>query len=299
MRVADDDTAFSGIVAVARTNHLAEAANPCDTRGYTARARNDGNLDFAKETSHPNWTAVAAKPRFPGGLPKNQWIGYKFAVYDLPNGDVVNELWLDLTDGAAGGTWTLAHSYVDTGTNFGAGAAACAAGIDPALRLAESGSRLGSETGRPNLVVYFRATNVGTNGLVYKKMSVREIAPAGAAAPSDPTPAPAANPASFAFRGLYAFPNPARRAGATIRLRAGLADSADVAIYDASGARVRTGAFSGPTMLDDGDGQGPQYTYEYRWSADGAAPGVYTFAATARRAGSPDIKRTGRVALIK
>jgi hypothetical protein len=182
-RVADDGTAFAGIVGVARTNHMFDTTKLCDTRGYGARVRYDGTVDFDKETSHPNATAAASKPLFSGGMPKNQWIGYKHVVYDLPNGHVVNEVWVDLTDGANGGAWRKVNSFEDTGSNFGAGAAACAAGINPAMVLSNSPSRAGSETGKPNLVAYFRSTNVGSNGLVYKKMSVREIDASGGAAP--------------------------------------------------------------------------------------------------------------------
>ena len=39
---------------------------------------------------------------FAGGLPKNVWIGYKHVTYDLPNGHVVNEMWLDQTGGVPG-----------------------------------------------------------------------------------------------------------------------------------------------------------------------------------------------------
>ena len=178
MRVSDDATAYAGIVGVARSNHGitgSETQNLCDTRGYGARMRLDGTVDFDKETSHPSATAAGAKPLTPGGMPKNIWIGYKYIVYDLTDGNVKLEMYRDMTDGANGGTWTKVNEFTDTGNNMGVGAAACKSGINPALRLTNSDSRQGSESGKPNITVYWRSTNIGTNGLVYKKMSVREI----------------------------------------------------------------------------------------------------------------------------
>ena len=190
MRVADDNTAYAGIVGVTRSNHGTtgpELSNLCDTRGYGARVRYDGKVDFDKETSHPNATAVASKTLFSGGMPKNKWIGYKHVTYDMPNGHVMNEVYVDLTDGANGGTWQKVNSFEDTGSNMGVGAVACKSGINPATMLTNSNSRPGTESGKPNITVYWRSTNVGSNGLVYKKMSVREISPAGGSAPA-PTP---------------------------------------------------------------------------------------------------------------
>jgi|GEM_PF-1527726 len=178
-RVADSGTAYGGIVCVTRTNHSAygasETINGCDSRGSGARIRYDGHIDFEKETKHPSSSPTKNKAVW-STLPYNTWIGYKLVVYDLPNGNVKLEHYIDLTDGAGGGTWNKVNELEDNGANYGVGGTPCRSGIDPAIRLTASSTREGSETGRPNIATYCRTDNVGTNGIVYKRWSIREIA---------------------------------------------------------------------------------------------------------------------------
>jgi hypothetical protein len=178
MRRSDNNTAFAGMVSVARTNHGTtgpELTQICDTRGIGARMRNDGHVDFEKETRHPdNQThSDTAVSGWGTGLPAQQWLGFKYVVYDNAAGNVVQKLYLDTTDGINGGTWNLLISLVDDGAVYGN--VPCASGIDPMLKLTAAPTRPGSESGQPNTTVYFRSDGVRASGLSYKRGRGREM----------------------------------------------------------------------------------------------------------------------------
>jgi hypothetical protein len=177
-RVADRGVAWGGMVSVARTNHGTtgdENRDACDTRGIGARIRYDGAVDFEKETKHPESQATSSKIQFPGGMPFGKWIGYKHVVYDLADGRVRQELWIDQSGGREGGQWQLLNALEDDGKNFGVGGAPCSAQVRAGLPLQGATARAGSESGKPNIAVYFRSDGVGSEGLVYKWGSIREI----------------------------------------------------------------------------------------------------------------------------
>lgn len=120
MRVADDGTAWGGMVIGMRSGPEGHSAETCDAHTYYARLRHDGATDYAKELQHSSASAasrVEPDVLWPGGngLPFNQWIGFKFVIYNLPGGSVRLETYRDLTGGVNGGDWQLINSLVDDG----------------------------------------------------------------------------------------------------------------------------------------------------------------------------------------
>ncbi|MBI2787153.1 MAG: hypothetical protein HYX59_00595, partial [Elusimicrobia bacterium] len=105
----------------------------------------------------------------------------------------------------------------------------------------------------------------------------------------------------FGLRDGYAFPNPTRNGSAvTFRMQPGSVDSIEVRVYDLSGRKVHSSSdFRFLGAIDDGNGKGVQNTYDHVWNVSGVGSGVYTFVMTARKAGQPDLRKTGKVGIIR
>lgn len=137
----------------------------CDGSAYGAAIRYDGIADFKKEIKWPNYTKKNPEAVvYADGVPRNQWIGIKYVVYNINNDrDVKLEIWIDKTDGAYGGDWVKVMEYLDRGgwaITSAKEASSCDYTVD--AKLLEGG---------PAIIV----RNDGVYKQLYKKMSVREI----------------------------------------------------------------------------------------------------------------------------
>lgn len=123
-RVEDSATAYAGLVIGARSGPDGHSSGTeCDAHTYYARVRNDGAFDFEKELEHPasaTQSRVDPETAWPpdGEVPFDTWIGFKFVIYNLDDGNVKLEAYRDLTNGEAGGTWEKVNETVDDGGWF-------------------------------------------------------------------------------------------------------------------------------------------------------------------------------------
>ena len=123
MRVADDATAWGGLVVGARSGADGHTSGtPCDAHTYYSRMRHDGAFDFEKELMHtPSSTRNRVEPEqaWPpdGVLPTNQWIGWKYVIFNDGQG-VHLESYRDLTEGVDGGDWIRVNQADDHGGWF-------------------------------------------------------------------------------------------------------------------------------------------------------------------------------------
>jgi PKD repeat protein len=129
----------------------------CEAYGYYALTAVDGQVFFKKKLYHFNngYTKRLASVNALGDI-HDDWVGMKFVVYDLPNGDVKLELWIDKGDMT--NKWVKETQLIDKGNLAVTGGDDC--GRDATDKI-DSGTR-----------VSFRADN---SLFDFKKLSVREI----------------------------------------------------------------------------------------------------------------------------
>ena len=138
----------------------------CDGSSYSAAIRYNGSVDFKKEIHWPTYTKEnPLQMLYPNGVPKNQWIGMKYVVYNV-NGDqdVKMELWIDETNGRAGGDWKKVMEYVDRG--------GWAISSDEPAELCGYSADEKLLDGGPAIII----RNDGVEKQLYKNVSIREIA---------------------------------------------------------------------------------------------------------------------------
>jgi hypothetical protein len=87
----------------------------CDAYGYYGMLSAEGDAFFRKKTYHHGggYTDRAAEAENVVNELQDRWIGIKFMVYDVGNGDVKLELWID--DGDETNNWKKVTEYIDDG----------------------------------------------------------------------------------------------------------------------------------------------------------------------------------------
>jgi hypothetical protein len=100
---------------------------------------------------------------------------------------------------------------------------------------------------------------------------------------------------AFALGEVYAFPNPAKPDQTPkIHVEAGLADAVRIDIYDMAGDLVHSAEVAGgAASVING-----KYAYEYPWEQKPAS-GVYIYIIKARKHGFPELRKTGKMAVVR
>jgi hypothetical protein len=87
----------------------------CDAYGYYGMLSVEGDAFFKKKTYHHGggYTERTAVAENVVSELQDRWIGIKFMVYDVDNGDAKLELWID--DGDETNNWKKVTEYIDDG----------------------------------------------------------------------------------------------------------------------------------------------------------------------------------------
>ena len=111
---------YAGLNVNSRSEHQDASTDPEKGQSYGGRFTYFGKTEFVKEVIHGKLYQNADTKRYSwntsnGQMPFNQWIGLKLVTFDLPNGNVKLELYIDLTNGFNGGDWKKVNEFVDDG----------------------------------------------------------------------------------------------------------------------------------------------------------------------------------------
>lgn len=103
-----------GITHYARSEDHSTINNGCGGSSYKLKIHFDGTSSISKEQSHPKpWTIYVNKdPLVSDKLDKDNWFRFKGIIYNLPDGTVKLEHWLDPY---LNNTWIKIAEYQDKG----------------------------------------------------------------------------------------------------------------------------------------------------------------------------------------
>jgi uncharacterized protein YxeA len=147
-----------GISLVTRSvRHSTSVHNGCGGSAYHNNIKFDGTFQYKKEMWHVNYDTLPPTKSGIGSI-MNKWVGFKGIVYNLPNGNVKLESYVDKD---ANNNWQKVEELVDSG-NWGNDMTHCGA------------NKPGAQITWTSPMPIFKS-----NGVTYdfKKLSVREIVP--------------------------------------------------------------------------------------------------------------------------
>lgn len=143
------------LVWYARGGHHS-TSYPCEGNAYKGNILYTGDTRFQKESGHPNYATTNSVHTGLSGSFLGKWFGYKFICYDLPDGSVKLENWLDLTND---NNWVKVLEKTDT-SGWGTNPSNCGGTQDQKFTW-----------GGPQAVFRFDSAL----DIDFKKLSVREI----------------------------------------------------------------------------------------------------------------------------
>ncbi|HBA61383.1 MAG TPA: hypothetical protein DCZ92_11325, partial [Elusimicrobia bacterium] len=91
----------------------------------------------------------------------------------------------------------------------------------------------------------------------------------------------------------YAFPNPSKTGAVTFHFECGVADNAEVVVFDISGHKVHEANMGAASIING------KYAYRHTWNLNNTASGVYIYILRAKKAGEGTIVKKGKVAVIR